>query len=597
MLIRFKGWRTIVATFFVLLLCVIDAQSTELPKRHFVFLQPEQLSAVELDRALDQVANTLTERSLERRRKVISREPPIRRCDLPISAERISAIEATGCKVVLALRYLRAVSVEGSEEALTEVKRLSYVRGIRPVHAEKSLIYRQDRLSKGKNNLSFLQKSESKISTVQLGSGIHQIDNGFNNDLWAIDNADDYGVTWTQLSQVNVPRAHDLGYRGEGIIIGMQDTGFDNLEHDCFEYLDIVGAYDFVNGDDNVGDEGDHGVGRHGTMTLSVVAGLDSGQYIGVAPDARFVLAKTENTESERPVEEDYWVAGLWYHDSLGVDVVSSSLSYREWYEYEDRDGRTGIATRAADSAAAAGMVIVNSMGNTGNQEYPDTKMGIPSDGRSVIAVGGVRADSSYWYLSSQGPTYDGRIKPDVVTLGAGVYTAYNIGNSRYSPRSGTSFSCPMVAGIAGLILQANSALTPEQVMNIIHETSSNAEAPDTLTGYGVVNAYAAVRMAENMSTIHNGHFIPQDYQISAYPNPFNGQVRISFQITNGNPANLLIYDLTGRELLNRQFSTNGIHSLSWDGRYGGMSLSSGTYLCRLSQDGSNDIQKLLLLR
>lgn len=491
--------------------------------RYWVFFAEEEISSTELDRRLDEAASQLTTRSIDRRRKVIHREPPIRKCDLAPDPERIAALETSGCEVVYILRYLNAVSVRVSQKTLPEIEQFDFVAGIKPVMAFPI-----------EGNLSlFEDDSESGIQLEKPSA--------------RRDDPDTYGQSWTQSALVNIPLAHEAGYLGSDVLIGVQDAGFDNLNHNCFRFMDIIATYDFLNDDDNVADEGDIGFGRHGTRTLSVIAGLDSGSFVGAAPQAQYVLTKTENSESEQPFEEDVWVAGLWFHDSLGVDVLSSSLSYRAWYDYEDMDGNQAVTTIAADSAAAAGMVIVNSMGNTGLDNYPISKLGAPADGRMVIGVGGVISDSSRWRSSSQGPSYDGRIKPDVSALSSGVYTASNFSDVVYLPHNGTSFSCPIVAGVAALVLQANPDLTPTQVIDILHQTSSHFESPDTLIGYGIVNALAAVRRAEAMSV--NGPALPcSEFSITAFPNPFNGTVIIQLQpeITH---FLLELYDHSGRRI------------------------------------------------
>jgi len=350
------------------------------------------------------------------------------------------------------------------------------------------------------------------------------------------------------MALVNLPAAQQLGHMGRGVLVGFQDTGFDNLNHRCFRQLEVVATWDFVNGDPNVGNEGDVGLGYHGTRTLSVMAGLDSGRFIGAAPAAKYVLTKTENSTSETPIEEDYWVAGLWFHDSIGVEVLSSSLSYRDWYDWDDLDGRTAVTTRAADSAAAAGMVIVNSMGNTGEAAYPQTKMGAPADGFGVLSVGGVHSDGSYWERASQGPTRDGRIKPDFAALAVSVYTAANLNDTGYAVHSGTSFSCPAVAGIVALMLEANPALTPDGVREILRRTASRAGAPDTLTGWGLPDALAAVQAAIQ-SAAPVVPAAPLGWNMSAYPNPFNSGLTVVWN--SGTPGRIGILDLAGRLILN----------------------------------------------
>jgi len=491
--------------------------------RYWVFLERERMSPVELDRVLDEAARGLTARSLERRRKVIDREPPVRVRDLPVSHAQIEAVEAVGCRVVRQFRYLNAVTVTGSAAALSAVERLHSVKEVRPVMAY------------------------ARSNDPDYDSDICRSTKSGTGGYFTSDQEELYGRSWAQLLMVNLPAVHERGYRGRGVLIGVQDTGFDNLDHVCFDGLEVMAAYDFLNDDDDVSDHGDIGSGAHGTRTLSVIAGLDSGWYIGAAPEARFVLTKTENSESETPVEEDYWVAGLWFHDSLGVDVLSSSVSYCLWYDWEEMDGRTAVTSQAADIAVEAGMVIVNSTGNHGRLEYPDSKISAPADARGVISVGGVDRGGDYWRVASQGPTYDGRIKPDVAAQAQGVYGAFNLSDTDYLPYNGTSFSCPIVAGIAALMLQAHRWLTPADVMEILHESSSRGDNPDTLIGWGIPDALAAVEEAESRGVAAETP-LPVDFTFNAYPNPFNG--RLNLEIGNGlKHRSVQIYDITGRRL------------------------------------------------
>jgi len=481
--------------------------------RTWLYLRDEQIPRDELNRRLALAFQSLTPRSQARRLKTLG-APGVRLCDLPPSPERLSAIESTGCRVVRSLRYINAVIVTGSEASVARAARLAFVDSARPVMAFASM------------NAS--REFEEQRAAIR-------------------DNAADYGVALRQLGMVNVPAAHSAGFRGRGVLIGSQDTGFDNLNHNCFRFLEVIAAYDFLNDDHNVADQGDLGSGSHGTRTLSVIAGLDSGAFIGVAPDAQFVLTKTENSASETPIEEDYWIAGLWFHDSLGVDVLSSSLSYREWYDYPDFDGETAPTTRAADSAAAAGLVIVNSMGNTGGVGYPRSKLGAPADARGIISVGGAHYDSTYWTTASQGPTFDGRLKPDVAALSSGVYTASSADDNGYFSRAGTSFSCPMVAGITALMLEANSNLTPAEVMEILHLTSSQPDTPDTLLGYGIPNALAAIRLAQERS-VSVQPSLPTANQLTLFPNPTNGAVILSLPAGKRLPP-IYLFDPLGREI------------------------------------------------
>jgi len=277
------------------------------------------------------------------------------------------------------------------------------------------------------------------------------------------------------------------------------DSGFDNLPHPAFAATRILATRDFVNGDESVAD-GDIGEGSHGTATLSVIGGFQPGQIIGPAYAARYILAKTENTESETPVEEDNWAAAVEWAESLGVDVISSSLGYLTYdrpfpsYTAADLNGDTAISTRAADLAGERGVMVVNSAGNEGLNASSNT-LGAPADGNLVLAVGAVTSSGTRASFSSVGPTADGRIKPDVAAQGVGVKVARPDSSTGYTTANGTSFSCPLAAGVVALLVQANPSASVDQVFDALRSTATQAARPDNLLGYGIVDALAALRV------------------------------------------------------------------------------------------------------
>jgi serine protease AprX len=304
----------------------------------------------------------------------------------------------------------------------------------------------------------------------------------------------DYGTSFTQVSQIGVPDLHEQGLTGEGVVVAVFDSGFPNLEHEAFEHLTVVAEHDFVNGLDTVRSS----TSTHGTATLSVVGGMREGQLIGPAHGAMFILAVTEDERSETPVEEDNWTAAAEWAEMMGADVISSSLGYLDFdlpftsYTDRDMDGETAVTTRAAAMAAARGVIVVNSAGNGGFRSGRNT-LGAPSDGKQVIAVGAVDADGNRARFSSVGPTADGRLKPDVAAMGVRVKVATAAGPDAYALANGTSFSCPLAAGVVALLLQAHPTYTVEQVLFAIRSTATQNAQPDNLLGWGVVNAVAAV--------------------------------------------------------------------------------------------------------
>jgi subtilisin family serine protease len=312
----------------------------------------------------------------------------------------------------------------------------------------------------------------------------------------------DYGASLAQMEQINVPAVHDLGLHGEGTIVAVFDTGFDNLPHEVFAGTNIVAQWDFVNGDPNVADEADRGDGSHGTSTLSVLGGFKEGALIGPAYNATFLLAKTEDTTRETPVEEDHWVAAAEWAEALGADVISTSLGYLTYdapfasYTFLDMNGTIAASTRAADLAVERGVVVVASAGNAGLNLLHNT-LGAPGDGHRVLTIGAVDLTRRRASFSSVGPSADGRIKPDLAAAGQGVKAAVSTTPTAYGLVSGTSFSCPLAAGVAALVVQAHPNYTPAQVAAVLRNTSSQASAPDNLLGWGIVNALAAIEAPE----------------------------------------------------------------------------------------------------
>lgn len=425
------------------------------------------IQADEIRYAIEQAADNLTPKARDRR--IVRGKGKLTDIgDVPVNPDYTRQIlEIEGVEVRHPSRWLNAVSADLTQTAYNRVEHLPFVSHIRSVR-------------------SFLRNPDIEIEDRE------QPPDQVPHRDWNLN----YGGSLRQNEFMNVPELHDRGFSGRGILIGMLDTGYNNLDHNCLVDTDILASWDFVNDDGNVGDEEDMGIGDHGTRTLSIIGGFEPGAMIGIAYGATFVLAKTENTDWEREIEEDHWVAAIEWMDELGVEVVNSSLTYMDWYDYEDMDGETAITSIATNRAADVGMIVVISMGNTGRNNYPGNKMGAPGDAAGGYSIGATNQDSTYATFSSQGPTFDRRIKPDFVTIGSSVRFASSRDDESYGGGAGTSFSAPAVTGLSALLLEAYPQLNPETLRELLRASSDNNEEPDTLIGWGIPDGLAAYQAA-----------------------------------------------------------------------------------------------------
>ncbi|MFC1554664.1 S8 family serine peptidase [candidate division KSB1 bacterium] len=409
----------------------------------------------------------LSERSIKRRQKIFGAET-IRETDLPVSAENLKYLSALGYKPIVVSKWLNAASFYLTDSQVKNLIKENFIKDIRRVAGYKRP---DDRIESAPENID--------INTLRK------------------DIPQTYGQTYFNNELVNIIDLHVAGITGEGVLVGVLDNGF-NRNHEALENVEIIAEYDFINQDTITVDEPGQDFGDqdgHGTSTLSVIGGYKEGKLIGAAYGAEFALAKTEDESGETSIEEDYWVAGLEWLDSVGVDIVSSSLGYSEftdvaYYSTSDMDGKTAVTTIAADIAAQKGILVVNSAGNEANDSWKIITA--PADGFNVLTVGAVWIDGMISSFSSTGPTADGRVKPDVVAQGVGVYTAVSGNYSGYASKSGTSFSCPTVAGAAALILSAHPDLTSFQIMDALKQTADRNDSPNNLYGWGLIDTYAA---------------------------------------------------------------------------------------------------------
>jgi len=413
--------------------------------------------------------NALSSRSLDRRSRRGGDRPLVGFEDIPPTADYVQTVERRVERIRHVSRWLNAVSVEANGSQIAALAAMPFVRRLDVVRG-----YRRGRMEPSVSTLRSLVREKSSTPPI------------------------DYGSSFGQLEQINVPAVHDRGLHGEGVVIAVFDTGFRNLRHEVFRRLKILDRRDFVNGDRNVSNLRDRGDGDHGARVLSVLGGFAGGELVGPAYGATFLLAKTEDTESETPIEEDNWAAAAEWAEARGADVISSSLGYLDFdspfadYSFEDMDGVTAVTTIAAQMAAERGVVVVASAGNQGFDLEHNT-LGAPADGDLVLSIGAVDSFGARADFSSVGRTADGRIKPDVMAQGVLVKTANPRTRDQYLLSDGTSFSCPLAAGVAALVLQAHPDWPVDRVRRAMRSTADGAAHPDRLMGWGVLDALEAV--------------------------------------------------------------------------------------------------------
>jgi len=351
------------------------------------------------------------------------------------------------------------------------------------------------------------------------------------------------------VKMINGHLLHNSGFDGKGILIAVLDGGFSNAGYisslnSLHLRKGIKKTFDFVADTDYVYD-----YHTHGTAVLSILAGWIDGIIKGTAPGADFLLLRTEDTESEFPVEEDFWIAAAEFADSAGADIISSSLGYTTFddslldYKFTDLDGNTTFITRAADVAASKGILVFNSAGNERNKDW--IRIMAPSDGDSVIAVGAVDGNGTIAAFSSAGPSFDGRIKPDNTTMGVSVTIQTSLTSVTRS--NGTSFSCPILSGMTACLMQAVPDATISEIIDALHFSSDRFNRPDSLYGYGIPDIALALTRLQDL------YLKKHDNATVASPNPTTGEIEVTFKEPPGNII-IEIFTLSGVRLYRQDY-------------------------------------------
>ncbi|CAN5522404.1 hypothetical protein BH11BAC3_BH11BAC3_44310 [soil metagenome] len=419
----------------------------------------------------------LTQRSIDRRiRYNISLDVT----DLPITPQYIDSIQSVGNVTILNVsKWLNQVCILTTDAAaLAKINSFSFVKKSSPIAARQASI------------ITPVNKQLDPASPSPVGnSPVVVARPQGTNDIY------DYGLAYPQIHMHNAEFLHNLGFRGEGMQLAIMDAGFYHYETlPTFDSVrnnnQVLGTWDFVANEKSVNEDFPHGMNCFSTIAANL-----PGSFVGTSPKSSYYLYRTEDINSEYPVEEQNFAAAAERADSLGVDIFSVSLGYNEFdnsnfnYTYANMDGNTTIITRACDYAAKKGILLVVAAGNVGSSTWHYILA--PADADSVLTVGAVNASRQAAGFSSYGPTADGRIKPDVAAIGQGAVVANQLtGDPSYN--NGTSFACPIMAGIGTCLWQAFPEVNNMTIIDALRKSSDKINNPDDRTGYGIPDAKKA---------------------------------------------------------------------------------------------------------
>lgn len=406
----------------------------------------------------------LSQKSIDRRKRLRLK---VDEHDLPLTPAYVDGIQAKGLRVVNKSKWNNTLVVETADTALAQsLTALPYVKGIRRIYTRPDSIAAPDTTDR-----------HSRL-TGKLDSTSNY-----------------YGHGYAQIQMLNGLRLHEAGLRGQGMTIAVIDGGFYNADIlPGLKGTRILGTRNFVNDDPDV-----YAAHWHGMMVLACIGARASYSLVGTAPEASFYLLMSEDTPTEHMVEEDNWCAAVEYADSLGVDIITSSLGYytyddpAESHTYRELDGRTALNSRTASLAASRGILVLNSAGNAGNDRWK--KISVPADATDILTVGAVDSLRRNTLFSSLGNTADGRIKPDVMALGEGA-AAFEVDGSIIRV-NGTSFSTPILCGMVACLWQAFPDRRPEEIIDAVRRSADNADHPDNVYGYGIPDMWKAYQFLD----------------------------------------------------------------------------------------------------
>lgn len=502
---------------------------------------------------LDNPLTMLSQRALDRR---TTQGIALDSKDVPMYQPYITQVAtATGITVRAKSKWFNCVHVTGSVVDISALTSLSFVNNVD--FADNAIIATK-RIASKKGKTNPVSKTAETLST-------------FN-----------YGNSANQIQMLNGHLLHQSNYTGTGKIIAVMDGGFPGVNTAApFARLrdnnQILGGYDFVNRNTNFYT----GV-SHGTSVLSLMGGFVDNALVGTAPDASYYLFITEDGFNEGPLELSNWVEAAEEADYLGVDIINTSLGYTTFdnpnynFTYNDMNGTTTFISKGLDIAFSRGMICVVSAGNDGNDVWH--YISAPADAINALAIGAVKADENYATFSSQGPTFDGRVKPDVTAQGQSPYVSDASGNISNNG-SGTSYSGPIIAGMVACLWQALPSKTNQEIKQLITQSSDRYAVPTVEYGYGIPDFSLA--LANGLSV---ANYSKSDFMV--YPNPAKDSISVT--LADGfKTANVILYTVLGQKVLEEKITTqSSVISMK--------SLIKGTYLYKIESNGFSKSGKIV---
>ncbi|MEO6819427.1 MAG: S8 family serine peptidase [Ginsengibacter sp.] len=494
--------------------------------------------------------------------------------DLPINPFYISQLRITPTVSILnQSKWLNQVCIETNDSnALTKIQQLLFVKEVKPVNGANSTF--------------------SNIKNKFIVEKINPEATSFNKEIRDIS----YGKSAAQIQIHEGEFLHNKGFNGKGMLIAIIDAGFYHYQTlPAFDSLRegnrIIDTYDFVNNKISVNEEDSHGM-----YCFSIIASNMPGMLVGSGTGAAFLLYKSEDVESEFPIEEQNWLAAAERSDSAGADIISTSLGYTTFdnpafnYAYKDMNGETTMITRGANMAAKKGMIVVVAAGNDGQTSWH--YISAPADGKGILSVGAVTSTGIPAPFSSYGPSFDGRVKPDVASVGAGTAISSTSGEVTFG--SGTSFATPNIAGLTACLWQAFPEFTNSEIIETILKSSSKYNSPDVKIGYGIPDFRIAFELLTRIRIFKNAELILGENDFKAYPNPFHDQFTILIKPKSTERAQLLLYDISGKLVSSKMIETTAgqIQLITYDNL---PILNPGIYLLKYATSGKTKSIKLVL--